>query len=421
MDKLLIKSATLAFPGAEPDGREADVLISDGKINRIGAPGSISDADARRIEAAGTVLAPGFLDLNANFGEPGLETKEDILSGAHAAAAGGFTAVAVQPNTEPALHSRAEISLVVNRARGLLVDIYPLAAISRQREGKELAELYDMKLAGALAFTDGNRSVQQAGLMGRALLYSKGFDGLVMSFAEDQSVAGSGRVNEGEMSTLLGMKGNPNLAEELMVSRDLRLAAYNEARIHFSTISTAGSVSLIRAAKAEGIPVTCDVAAHHLVLTDTVLSSFDSNYKVKPPLRTEADRVALLEGLQDGTVDAVVSQHTPHETEYKAVEFETAAYGIIGLQTVLPLLLQAGLTPGHIAQVLAVNPRRIAGLPLPELKEGAAANMVLFNPKEKWTFDAATNRSKSANSPFFNTGLTGRVLLVVNNGQVYYG
>jgi len=420
MKTILLKSAVILHPKSEFNGSKADVLIKEGRIAEIGTIGE-TPADTLVIDAEGKYLSPGFFDLNVNFGEPGYETRETLQSGTEAAAWGGFTGVAAQPNTNPPIHSKAEVAYIINKTKGNLVDVFPLGCISREREGKDLAELYDMKQAGAAAFTDGDRPVSDSGLMSRALLYAKGFDGLIFSYPEDRSIAGKGKMNEGAVSTYLGMKGIPELAEELLIARDLYLAEYNEAPIHFSTISTAGSVELIRQAKKRGMKVSCDVAAHHLVLTDKQLEDFDSNYKVKPPLRTDSDIKALLEGLHDGTIDAVVSQHTPHETEYKAVEFETAAYGIIGLQTVLPLLLQAGLTPGQIAQVLAVNPRRIAGMPLPELKEGAAANMVLFNPKEKWTFDAATNRSKSANSPFFNTGLTGRVLLVVNNGQIYYG
>ncbi|SEM21392.1 dihydroorotase [bacterium A37T11] len=422
MDKLLIKSATLIFPGADEDGQQVDMLIVAGKIAALGPIGSLkTDDDVIVIQAEGSVLAPGFFDLNANFGEPGLESKEDIVSGAAAAAAGGFTAVAVHPNTHPPIHSQTEVSLIVNRSNNLLVDVYPIGAISQNREGKDLAELYDMKLAGAIAFSDGNRSIQQSGLMSRALLYSKGFGGLVFAFSEDASVAGKAKMNEGRMSTYLGMKGNPNLAEELMVARDLYLAAYNEAPIHFSTISTAGSVDLIRSAKAKGLQVTCDVAAHHLLLTDEALIDFDSNYKVKPPLRSEVDRLALVEAVRDGSVDAIVSQHTPHEIEFKEVEFETAAFGITGLQTVLPILLMAGLSNREIVQALAIAPRKIVGLPIPVCQLDENANLVLYNPDEQWTFDRESNRSKAENNPFFKKELRGKVQLVINNGQVYYG
>jgi dihydroorotase len=254
--------------------------------------------------------------------------------------------------------------------------------------------------------------------MERALLYAKGFNALVFSYPEDVAIAGKAKVHEGAVSTLLGMKGIPSLAEELMIARDLYLAEYTEAPIHFSTISTARSVELIRDAKAKGLKVTCDVAAHHLVLTDEALLGFDSQYKVKPPLRTQTDVDALLQGLKDGTIDAIVSQHTPHEVEFKDVEFEIAAFGIIGLQTALPLAIRAGLPPALIIEKMAVNPRKILNIEQPALAEGRAANFVLFNSDAEWTFDKQTNRSKSSNSPFFNQNLKGRVLLTFNNSQL---
>lgn len=418
MNTLLIKSVKVAFPGHPFHNKEADVLVEKGKIARIAARIETEADQITIFDASGQFLAPGFFDLNANFGEPGFETKEDMVTGCAAASAGGFTGVAIHPNTQPAIHSRAEVALIVNRAKGLAVDVHPVGAISQRRAGEELAELYDMKLAGAIAFGDGNKPVQQAGLMSRALLYSKGFHGLVFSYAEDTSMARKAKMNEGITSTYLGMSGNPNLAEELMVARDLALAEYNNAPIHFTTISTAQSVELIRRAKTNGIQVTCDVAAHHLILTDDLIAGFDSNYKVSPPLRTQADIKALIKGLKDGTVDAIVSQHTPHEIEFKNVEYEIASDGMIGLQTVLPLVLKAGLTPGQLVEKLAINPRKILGLPLPKLEEKADANFVLFDPKKKWVFNAESNRSKSANSPLFGNTLLGKATLIINNRQI---
>lgn len=418
MDNILIKSAHIVFPDTPFDNREMDLLIEDGVITKIAVYIAAEGDRQTVVDGKGQYLAPGFFDMNVNFGEPGLETKEDIESGCDAAAAGGFTGVAVRPNTHPPLHTRSEVALIVNRAKSLLVDVYPIGTLSKKRQGEELAELYDMKLAGAVAFGDGDRPVQQAGLMSRALLYAKGFDGRIISSAEDVSVAGGGKMNEGAMSTYLGMRGNPNLAETLMVTRDLYLAEYNNAPIHFSTISTAESVELIRRAKAKGTQVTCEVAAHHLVMTDELVVGFDSNYKISPPLRTAEDRESLLNGIKDGTIDAIVSQHTPHEVECKEVEFQIAAEGIIGLQTVLPLVIQAGLTVDQLVDKLAIGPRRVLGLPIPELREGAAANLVLFDVDKRWRFDQQTNRSKSSNSPLFGSTLTGAVTMVVNKRQI---
>lgn len=417
MSTFLITSAKLVLPGHIFNQQQVDILIKDGVIADINKSIKVEN-NVKVIDASGACVAPGFFDLNVNIGEPGYETKEDIVTGTAAAAAGGFTGIAVHPNTNPPIHSRAEVALVVNAAKGNAVDVYPIGAISKKREGNELAELYDMKVTGAIAFSDGNRSVQQAGLMGRALLYSKGFGGLIISFAQDESVAGGNQMNEGVMSTYLGMKGIPNLAESLMVSRDLYLAEYNDAPIHFTTISTAESVELIKKAKAKGLKVTCDVAAHNLVFTDEDVVGFDSNYKVSPPLRAKKDVKALLKGLKDGVIDAVVSQHTPQEVEFKNVEFHIAKNGIIGLQTAFPLLLKAGLDEEQIVEKMALNPRKIVGLEVPKLEKGEKANLVVFDTKEKWVFDETTNKSKSKNNPLFGTELVGKVKLIVNNNQL---
>ncbi|MET3499489.1 dihydroorotase [Mucilaginibacter sp. SG538B] len=413
---LLIKSATILDPGSSFHQQVADILIENGVITRIGDD---IDADAELFDAEGKYVSPGFFDLNCNVGELGLETKEDLRSGTVAAAAGGFTGIALMPNTQPPVHSKSEVEYLLNRSKGNLVDVYPLGTISQKREGKDLAEMYDMYQSGARAFTDGSRPVQDAGLMERALLYAQGFDALVFSYPEDTAIAGKAKVNEGEISTLLGMKGIPSLAEELMVARDLYLAEYTVSRIHFTTISTARSVELIREAKRKGIEVTCDVAAHHLILTDEALLGFDSLYKVKPPLRTADDVAALIKGLKDGTIDAIVSQHTPHEIEFKDVEFEVAEYGIIGLQTAFSLALKAGLPVELIVEKLAVNPREILGVELSVIAEDEKANIVVFDTDTEWEYTAANNKSKSANSPYIGQRLKGKVLLTYNNHQIF--
>lgn len=413
---LLIKSATILDPGSSFHQQVADILIENGVITRIAED---IDADAELFDAEGKYVSPGFFDLNCNIGELGLETKEDLRSGTTAAAAGGFTGIALMPNSQPPVHSKSEVEYLLNRAKGNLVDVYPLGTISQKREGKDLAEMYDMYQSGAKAFTDGSRPVQDAGLMERALLYAQGFDALVFSYPEDTAIAGKAKVNEGEISTLLGMKGIPSLAEELMVARDLYLAEYTVSRIHFTTISTARSVELIREAKRKGIEVTCDVAAHHLVLTDEALLGFDSLYKVKPPLRTADDVAALIKGLKDGTIDAIVSQHTPHEIEFKDVEFEVAEYGITGLQTAFSLALRAGLPVELIVEKLAINPREILGIETPVVAEGENANLVVFDTDTEWEYSAANNKSKSANSPYIGHSLKGKVLLTYNNQQIF--
>ncbi|MBE8712418.1 dihydroorotase [Sphingobacterium hungaricum] len=417
MNTFQINSATLLSPENKYHNQVVDVLIEKGRISKIAKKIS-SDKSIETIDGKGSYLSAGFFDLNANFGEPGLETKEDLKTGAAAAAAGGFTAVTVQPNTAPPIHSRSEVSLIVNSSKGFLVDVFPIGSISKNREGKELAELYDMQSNGAIAFSDGNKSIQEAGLMNRALLYAKGFDGLIISFPQDHSIAADNKMNEGIVSTYLGMKGIPNLAETLMISRDIYLAEYNDSSIHFTTISTADTVDLVKKAKAKGLKVTCDVAAHHLYFTEEEVVSFDSNFKVSPPLRTKKDVKALLKGLKDGTIDAIVSQHTPHEIEFKNVEFHIAKNGIIGLQTVLPILVKAGLEAETIVEKLAIAPRKLVNIEVPNFEEGSSANFVLFNIDETWVFDEKTNHSKSKNSPLLGQELKGKVKAVFNNDKL---
>jgi dihydroorotase len=377
------------------------------------------NAKAELIDAAGKYVTPGFFDLNCNIGELGLEAKEDLETGTRAAASGGFTGLALMPNTQPPVHSKAEVEYLLNRAKNNLVDIYPLGSISHKREGKDLAEMYDMFLSGAKAFTDGNHPVQDAGLMERAMLYTKGFSAPIFSYPEDTAIAGKAKVNEGEMSTYLGMKGIPSLAEELMVARDLYLAEYTGSKIHFSTISTVRSVELIKEAKKKGLPVTCDVPVHHLLLTDEALEGFDSQYKVKPPLRTKKDVDALIMGLKDGTIDAIVTQHTPHEVEFKDVEFEVAEYGIIALQTAFSIALKAGLDLETIVQKLAVNPRNILNVEAAIIAENKKANLTLLDANLEWQYTKQNNQSKSYNSPFIGQNLKGKVLLTCNNNHLF--
>ena len=410
---ILIKSVTI--PSFTQHSEEVDVWVKDGVFVAIGK--HIDAPQAQMIDGKNQILSIGFFDLQANLGEPGYETKENLFSGCNAAAAGGFTGVATTPVSLPVTQSKTAIAFLKNQTQSTLVDLFPVAALSRDLLGKELNELYDMQQAGAVAFSNHQQPITDTGFMYRALLYAKGIQALIISYPEDAHLAGSAKINESAVSTFLGMKGIPTLAEEMAVARDLYLAEYTATRIHFTAISTRNAVNLIRVAKQKGVQVTCDVAAHHLVLTEQALLSFDSNYKVKPPLRGEDDVNALIEGLQDGTIDAIVSQHTPHEIEYKNVEFETAAYGMIALQTVLPLALQTSLDISLLMEKLAINPRKILNLPVPQIKVGEPANLVLFNPHQVWTFSSENNYSISQNSPFLNQPLTGKVNFICNKNQ----
>jgi dihydroorotase len=414
---LLVKNVTVADPQSKFNNQQCDVRVENGKIKNIGK--LTADKNETVFDGQGAFLTPGFFDLNCVAGDPGFETKEDIQTLTATAKAGGFTGLALLPQTSPVVQSKSQVEYIINRAKNNLVDVLPVGAISQNREAKELAELFDMQQAGAVAFSDGDRALQDDGFMSRALQYAKGFDALLMVYPENKSIAGKSQINESKNSVLLGMKGLPALAEEMHIARDIFLATYNETKIHISNISTAGAVTLIRKAKKDGIQVSCDVTAHHLVFTEELLNDFDSNYKVKPPLRGKADIKALFAGLKDGTIDAITSQHRPEEIEFKNVEFEIAHYGIIALQTVLPLLLKAGLDISLIAEKLAINPRKLLNLAIPVIEEGIEANFTVFNTTEKWLYNASSNYSKSANSPLLGTELTGKVKLVYNNNQYW--
>lgn len=413
---LLVKGITVADPNSEFNQKKCDVRIENGKIAAIEK--QLSPLKNETVfEAKGAVLSPGFFDLNCMIGDPGLETKEDLQSGTAAARAGGFTGIAVLPTTKPVVQSKGEVEYILNRAKHNLVDVFPIGAISHDLEGKELAELFDMKNAGAVAFSDGSKAISDDGFMSRALQYALGFGGLLMVYPENKSIAGKAQVNESKNNVLLGMKGIPALAEEMQIARDIYLATYHNAPIHISQISTAGSVALIKRAKKDGVKITCDVAAHQLVFTEDLLNDFDSNYKVKPPLRGKNDVKALLAGLKDGTIDAITSQHRPHEIEFKDVEFEIASYGIIALQTVLPLLVKAGLDENLIVEKLAINPRKLLQLEVPVIAQGADANFVVYQLQQEWEYNLQNNRSKSANSPLLGKTLKGKVQLVYNHKQ----
>lgn len=414
---LLVKNVTIADPQSKFNSQQCDVRVENGKIMNIGK--LTADKNETIFDAHGAFLTPGFFDLNCVAGDPGFETKEDIETLTQTAKAGGFTGLALLPQTSPVVQSKSQVEYIINRAKNNLVEVLPVGAISQNREAKELAELFDMQQAGAVAFSDGDKALQDDGFMSRALQYAKGFNALLMVYPENKSIAGKSQINESKNSVLLGMKGLPALAEEMHIARDIFLASYNETKIHISNISTAGAVALIRKAKKDGVQVSCDVTAHHLVFTEELLSDFDSNYKVKPPLRGKSDVKALIAGLKDGTIDAITSQHRPEEIEFKNVEFEIAHYGIIALQTVLPLLFKAGLDITLIAEKLAINPRILLNLTVPVIEEGAAANFTVVNTDEKWLYNSASNHSKSANSPLLGTELTGKVKLVYNNNQYW--
>jgi dihydroorotase len=373
-------------------------------------------------DANGAFISPGWFDMRAALREPGYEFKEDLHSAAQAATAGGFTGIACLPDTLPAIQTKSDIEFIYRKAEELPVHIFPYGAITRNRSGEELNELFDMHQAGAIGFTDGNKSIAHAGVMLRALMYGKIFDGLICSHCEDADIAAGGRMHEGAMSTSLGLKGITPIAEELMIIRDLELAKYAGSPVHIAHISSKGSVDIIRKAKKQGVPVTCDVAVANLIFTDEELKDFDSNYKLTPPLRGKSDQKALWEGLMDGTIDCIVTDHHPEDPEHKEVEFEYAAPGMIQLQTAYALLNMKApktFTTDMLVQAISINPRHILGLDPLKIEKGARAELTVFDANHKWTYDVTTNRSRSKNSPVLHTELTGKAIAIVNKDQFF--
>jgi len=414
----LIKSAKVIDSNSEFNGKTVDILIEKGMISKIGK--NIANTNnITEINFDDLHVSAGWFDMRANFCDPGLEYKEDLNSGLKAAAKGGFTGVMVMPDTTPANSSKSGVEYIINKTKGNIVDALPAGSLSHNCEGKEIAEMYDMHSAGAVAFTDNKKSVKSSSLLNRALLYSQSFNGLIIDFPNDKELSNGGKMNEGVVSTQLGLKGIPALAEELMVTRDIYLAEYCNSRIHLSNISTKKSVELIREAKKKGLQITADVNSYHLLLDETELFHFDSNCKVTPPLRTTDDVTALIDGVNDGTIDVICSDHTPEDIEHKQCEFDHAAFGIINLQT----SFAAANTNGNIdleklIAKITSGPRTILGLENVAIKEGSNANLTLFTPNETWVLNKEDIVSKSKNTPLIDRKLTGKVYGVVNNNQL---
>jgi dihydroorotase len=415
--KLLIQKARIIDPESTWNGKIADVMIDNGVVTEIGEKLAASGAEV--FTAANLHVSPGWFDMQANFRDPGFEYKEDLDSGAAAAVSGGFTGLALMPSTQPPIHSKAEVEYIRNKAKHTPVDIFPVGTVSHQLEGNELSEMYDMHLSGAVAFSDDKKPIKNSGLLLRALLYSKNFNRLIMTHCEEKSLSADGKMNEGVTSTTLGLKGMPALAEEVMLARNIQVLEYSGGNLHIASVSTANSVDLIRAAKAKGLQISASVNTHHLVLDDKALFDFDSNLKVNPPLRGAADIAALKKGLADGTIDVIVSDHAPEDTENKELEFDFAAFGMLGLETAYALANSySGLTPEQLVNKMAVNPRRLLGLDVPSIKIGNKANLTLFDPTLTWSFTEKDIRSKSRNTPFIGHTFKGKALGIVNKGKL---
>ncbi len=421
-ERVLISGGTIVDPVA---GRAApgDVLLEDGKIASVGSPGSVTDAVV--VDARGLLVVPGLVDMHVHLREPGQEYKETIATGVAAALAGGFTSVACMANTEPVNDSAAVTQFIVDRARlAGGARVYPIGALSAGLEGKRLAEIGEMHRAGIVAVSDDGRPVMDAGLMRRALEYTQLFGLPVIAHEDDAHLSCGGTMNEGVTSLRLGLRGVPAAAEEVMVARDIALVALTGGRLHLAHVSTAGTVALVRDAKARGLAVTAEATPHHLFLTEEAVEGYGTNAKMAPPLRTRADVDALRAGLADGTIDALATDHAPHHHDEKDVEFDQAANGIVGLETALPLALRLVadkvLDLPTLIRRLTTGPARILGVAAGTLAAGAAGDVTLIDPERRWKVEARTFRSKGRNTPFDGWEMTGKAATVIVGGRVVH-
>lgn len=419
---IVLKDVRIINPDQELDTKD-DILIENGIILKIGGLSKDDYGSAKVLDLDGKICSPGLFDMHVHLREPGKEDTETVISGSNSAAAGGFTGVACMPNTTPNIDSAEVVKFIKQKAENHLVDVHPIGAVSKERKGEHLAPIAELVEAGAVGFSDDGVAVKTASLVRNALEYLKMYDLPLIEHCEDESLDG-GAMNEGTVSTSLGVPGIPTIAEDLTVMRDISVAGYVDGKVHIAHISSKESVDLVRQAKAKGIRVTAEVTPHHFCLTDEELINYDTNYKMNPPLRTEEHVQAMIEGLKDGTIDCIASDHAPHSIEDKEAEFIYAPNGILGLETQLGLAISElvhknHLTINQLIEKLAVNPRKILKLPVPQIKVGEVANLTLIDPDEVWTVNIKQFRSKSKNSPFDKRLLTGKSIAVINNKKMY--
>lgn len=413
--KILIQGAEIIDSHSPHHKKEKNVLIQNGRIISINDKSSQAD---KVIDAKGMKLSAGWFDLGTFVGDPGLEYKEDLDSVSRAAASGGFTEVAVLPNTQPAIQTKNEVSYISRNNANRLVQLHALAAVTRHCKGEELTEMIDLHEAGAVAFTDGLRPIWHTDILLKSLQYLQKFDGLLIDTPEDQFLNMFGQMNEGIQSTMLGLKGMPRIAEEIIISRNVELLGYAGGKLHFARLSSGRSVDLIRAAKKK-LGVTCGIASYQPLLDDSMVAGFDTSFKVNPPLREKADQEALIKGLKDGTIDVIVSGHVPQDEESKNLEFDLAEFGMINLQTFASNLvtLSKWLDYTTLIEKVTIAPRRLLKLEIPKIEVDEKANLTLLDPDRVWTLDEKSNFSKSRNSPWWNKKIVGKVAAVFNNGK----
>ncbi len=413
--KFLLQAPQIIDPSSPFHLKEKNVLISNGRITEVGDKNYSAD---KVIKAEGMKLSIGWFDMGTFIGDPGLEHKEDLESGAHAAAAGGFTELAMLPNTVPAVQTKNEVSYITRGNDTRLVQLHAMASVTKNNKGEELTEMLDLHAAGAVAFTDGLKPIWHTDILLKALQYLQPFNGLLIDHPEDIWLNMFGQMHEGLNSTMLGLKGMPRMAEDIAVTKSLELLGYAGGRLHFARVSSGKTVDLIRAAKKK-MNVTCDMAAYQTLFDDTALSTFDTHYKVNPPLREKADNDALIKALKDGTIDVLSSGHIPHELESKSLEFDLADFGIINLQTFGANLvaLSAAVDWDVLLAKVTTNPRVLLGFEVPKIAVDEKANLTLFDPHSKWVFNEHTNFSKANNSPWFGQEITGRAVAVFNNAK----
>lgn len=411
----IIRKATIIDPESTFHTKTVDILIEDGIIKKIGKALE-NPNQAQEINLDHLHVSQGWFDSSVSLGEPGFEDCETIANGLNVAGRSGFTAIALQPNSYPIIDNQSQVHFVRSKANGFATELFPIGALTKGSEGKDMAELFDMKNAGAVAFGDYNKNIENANVQKIALQYVQDFDGLVISFCQDSNLRGHGVANEGIASTRLGLKGIPNLAEELQIARNLFLLEYTEGKLHIPTVSTAKSVALIKEAKAKGLKVSCSVAVHHLVLTDEKLENFDTRFKVSPPLRCETDRKALVAGVLDNTIDMITSDHNPIDIEHKKMEFDMAKNGTIGLESAFGSLLTI-LPLEKVIEKLTAG-KSTFGIETQAIAEGNKANLSLFSPEGKSVFTKENILSKSKNSAFLGTELKGKVYGIINQVKI---